>query len=259
MVTNFTRGSALRKLDRVAAARRRRALLAFGVTGNLLALGYFKYAGFLVSTTNAITGADYSVPNIVLPLAISFFTFQQIAYLVDVYRNEAHEYRAIHYALFVTFFPPLIAGPIVHHKEMMPQFDGVATRDATSDLAIGLTIFFIGLFKKVVLADSLAPFSNDVFARAAAGDELSLFVAWGGVLSYTFQLYFDFSGYSDMAIGSARMSWCRISSLRRLHGCTPTCIELRAMTGMRSIGITAPCIRFARPASSLSGTSSIRS
>ncbi|HIE55708.1 MAG TPA: MBOAT family protein, partial [Chromatiaceae bacterium] len=149
--------------------------------------------------------------DIVLPLAISFFTFQQIAYLVDAYKGITHEYRFMHYALFVTFFPQLIAGPIVHHKEMLPQF---MTRDNVSprleNITIGLTIFFIGLFKKSVLADGVAPYSTSVFEAAATGHPVTFFVAWGGALAYTMQLYFDFSGYSDMAIGAARLFGIRL-------------------------------------------------
>jgi len=144
--------------------------------------------------------------NIILPLAISFFTFQQIAYLVDSYKGITKEYQFLHYALFVSFFPQLIAGPIVHHKEMLPQF---ARKDRftlnANDVAIGVSIFAIGLFKKTVLADSVAVYANPVFIAADAGQTLDFFFAWGGALAYTFQLYFDFSGYSDMAIGLARI------------------------------------------------------
>jgi len=151
------------------------------------------------------------ITSIVLPLAISFFTFQQIAYLVDAYRGITQEYRFSHYALFVTFFPQLIAGPIVHHKEMLPQFMAPENlRPRLQNISVGLTIFFIGLFKKAVLADGIAPYSTSVFDAAAAGEPITFFVAWGGALAYTMQLYFDFSGYSDMAIGAARLFGIRL-------------------------------------------------
>ena len=140
--------------------------------------------------------------KILLPLAISFFTFQQIAYLIDAYRYETQEYNFLHYCLFVTFFPQLIAGPIVRHKEMLPQF----SKDKIYKLhykhiAIGLAIFAIGLFKKVIFADGIAIYATPVFMLAETEAAMTFFEAWGGALAYTLQLYFDFSGYSDMAVG----------------------------------------------------------
>lgn len=177
-----------------------KTLLIAGVVFNLGLLGYFKYADFFVANLNAL-GADFALPNVVLPLAISFFTFQQIAYLVDSYREETREYDFLNYALFVTFFPQLIAGPIVHHKEMMPQF---ASRwnlvKRYRNIALGLFIFSMGLFKKVVIADTFAQWATPGFDVAPT---LNFFEAWATSLSYTFQLYFDFSGYTDMAIGAA--------------------------------------------------------
>ena len=182
------------------------AYLAVGVVGNLALLGYFKYANFFVDNVNAISGSDFLLAPILLPLAISFFTFQQVAYLVDAHRGETREYSFLHYCLFVSFFPQLIAGPIVHHGEMMPQFAKPgAFRLNYENLAVGITIFSIGLFKKVILADSLASYASPVFDAAEHGAEIAFFEGWGGALAYTFQLYFDFSGYSDMAIGIARM------------------------------------------------------
>lgn len=184
----------------------RRWILALGITLNLSALGYYKYAGFFVANISAVTGVDFNFERIILPLAISFFTFQQIAYLVDAFRGITREYKFLHYALFVTFFPQLIAGPIVHHKEMLPQFlTAPSSRKIIQNLSIGVTIFAIGLFKKTVLADNAALYASPVFTAAENGDPLSFFFAWGGALAYTMQLYFDFSGYSDMAIGGARM------------------------------------------------------
>ena len=143
-------------------------------------------------------------PNILLPLGISFFTFTQIAYLVDSYRGEAGEYDFLNYALFVTFFPHLIAGPILHHREMMSQFKSRWTLAIRyRNIALGLFIFSIGLFKKVVIADTFAVWANAGFDIADEGSSLDFFSAWAASLSYTFQLYFDFSGYCDMAIGAA--------------------------------------------------------
>jgi D-alanyl-lipoteichoic acid acyltransferase DltB (MBOAT superfamily) len=169
-------------------------------------LGTFKYAGFFAVNANALAGLALPVPHIVLPLGISFFTFTQIAYLVDAYRKEVREYRFVHYSLFVTFFPHLLAGPVLHHAEVMPQFARAESfRFIPENFAVGLTIFAIGLFKKVVLADGIAEFATPVFDAAAHGATLTFLAAWGGALSYTFQLYFDFSGYSDMAVGLARL------------------------------------------------------
>lgn len=185
--------------------------LGLGVAVNLALLGYYKYANFFVDNVNALTGASYHMETIILPLAISFFTFQQIAFLVDAYRGETREYSFLHYCLFVTFFPQLIAGPIVHHKEMLPQFaEDKIFRLNREDLAVGLTIFTIGLFKKVMLADEIAQYVSPAFAAADRGEILTFFEAWGAALSYTLQLYFDFSGYSDMAIGIARMFGIRL-------------------------------------------------
>ena len=185
--------------------------LFLGVAGNLGVLGYFKYANFFIDNINALTSNDIILEQIILPLGISFFTFQQITYLVDAYRGETREYNFLHYCLFVVFFPQLIAGPIVHHKEMLPQFAKDALYGLKSrNLAVGFTIFIIGLFKKVVLADGIAVHATSVFAGAEHGVSLTFFEAWGGTLAYSFQLYFDFSGYSDMAIGLARMFGIRL-------------------------------------------------
>ena len=180
----------------------KKGLLVCGIAGNLSAIGYFKYANFFVGAANQGLNTHYELAPIILPLAISFFTFQQIAYLVDVYRGETREHNFLHYCLFVTFFPQLIAGPIVHHKEMLHQF----ARDSLykfkhENFSVGITIFFIGLFKKVMIADSVAQFSTPVFDAATHGTAITFFEGWGAALAFTFQLYFDFSGYSDMAIG----------------------------------------------------------
>jgi len=202
---NYTLGARIaraRARDEPALARR---LLIAAVTIDLATLGYFKYANFFLDTLTTVSGITLPAARVILPLGISFFTFTQIAFLVDAYRGIAREYNPIHFALFVTYFPHLIAGPILHHKEMMPQFARPRIYvPHAGNLAVGATIFAIGLFKKTVLADRIAPFVAPVFDGAAATPP-TLLVAWGGALAYTFQLYFDFSGYSDMAIGLSRL------------------------------------------------------
>jgi len=179
----------------------RHFILISSITLNLALLGYFKYANFLIDNINVAFNVGYVLPQILLPLGISFFTFTQIAYLVDSYRGEAKEYNFLNYALFVTFFPHLIAGPILHHREMMSQFESRWTLAVRyRNIVLGLFIFSIGLFKKVVIADTFAIWANAGFD---GGMTLYFFSAWATSLSYTFQLYFDFSGYCDMAIGAS--------------------------------------------------------
>lgn len=202
---NFSCGRAIAKR---AGYRSGKLLLVFSVLANLLLLGYYKYAGFFIGVISDLSGNHWPAYAVFLPLGISFFTFTQIAFLVDAYRGLAAEYRFSYYLLFVTYFPHLIAGPILHHAEMMPQFDEKRNyKPRPANFEIGLTIFLIGLAKKVLLADNLAPYANAVFA---ATEPQSLLIAWGGVLAYTFQLYFDFSGYSDMAIGVSRLFGIRL-------------------------------------------------
>ena len=180
-------------------------LLICSIVANLLLLGTFKYTNFFIVTANRV-GAHFSLFDLVLPLGISFFTFTQIAFLVDTHRGFAREYNFIDYLLFVTWFPHLIAGPVLHHKQMMPQFSLPGTyRPSADSIAVGLTLFSLGLFKKVVLADQFALYANPIFSAAAQGRHPMLLEAWIGALAYTLQLYFDFSGYSDMAIGLSRL------------------------------------------------------
>jgi D-alanyl-lipoteichoic acid acyltransferase DltB (MBOAT superfamily) len=186
--------------------RSKHVLLAVAVGADLALLGYYKYAHFLLDSASWLTGSHWTLQQILLPLGISFFTFTQIAFLVDAWSGKAREYNFIHYLLFVTYFPHLIAGPVLHHKEMMPQFARPETyRPSWDNTTVGLTIFCIGLFKKAVLADGVSPYSNQVFTAADSGQALDFFAAWGGALAYTTQIYFDFSGYSDMAIGLSRL------------------------------------------------------
>jgi len=189
-----------------ASAGWKRWDLAGGVVLNLALLAYFKYAGFLVINLNHLLSAQLVVPHVILPIGMSFFTFQQIAYLSDSAKGRVRDYNLVNYTLFVTFFPHLIAGPIVHHREMMPQFARPSViRLEPSNLALGLSIFTIGLFKKTVLADVTATWADPAFNAAATGVVPDPAQAWVAALAFTFQLYFDFSGYSDMAVGLARM------------------------------------------------------
>jgi alginate O-acetyltransferase complex protein AlgI len=179
-------------------------LLAIGIAGNLFLLGYFKYTKLVVATVQWLAGGATSAVEIVLPLAISFFTFNQIAYLVDCHTGDGARYAFDDYCLFITFFPHLIAGPIVHHREMVPQL--ISIRRCNPILvAQGLTLLVLGLGKKVLLADSVASYAMPVFKEAGLGASPTLLDAWLGALAYTSQLYFDFSGYCDMAIGLGMM------------------------------------------------------
>lgn len=185
---------------------KKKLFLTIGIAGNLCLLGYFKYANFLVDNINQIFGSTYHLATVYLPLAISFFTFQQIAYLVDAYYGKTKEYNFLDYCLFISFFPQLIAGPIVHHSEVMPQFrQRESLRFKIDNLSVGITIVCIGLFKKVVLADGFAIYGDPLFEAASAGTRLSFAESCLGTLSFGLEIYFDFSGYSDMAIGLARI------------------------------------------------------
>ncbi len=184
----------------------RRWLLIAGVGFNLAAIGFFKYAGFFVEVFNVLSAASLPVPQILLPLAISFYTFQQIAYLVDCHDGRIKQPDFLRYCLFIVFFPQLIAGPIVHFREIMPQIDRPATFLIDKrKFALGFTVFAIGLFKKIVLADTLAPIAQPAFDLAAQGLVPGFAFAWQAVIAFALQLYFDFSGYSDMAVGLALM------------------------------------------------------
>jgi len=177
-------------------------MLASGIAVNLAGLGYFKYTGFFMDTLNTMAGTGFEYSRIWLPIGISFFTFQQIAYLVDMSRADGSRDSFMDYALFVTFFPKLLAGPIVRRAEFMPQLSNVRILPDYDNLSRGLYVFMLGLFKKVAIADYLALYVGRTFDGPGA---LTLLEAWGASLSYTFQLYFDFSGYTDMAIGAALM------------------------------------------------------
>lgn len=204
ILLNYTVGNLLVESDRLKKRIvSKGALLFAGIFGNLALLGYFKYADFFLGSVNAALGTDLPLLDIVLPLGISFFTITQIAFLIDAYEGLVDERKLLSYALFVTFFPHLLAGPILHHKEMMPQFERVRNKVLNwRNLSVGLFLFFIGLFKKVVIAD---PFAAAARVGFDGGAQLSFADAWVTSLSYSLQLYFDFSGYSDIAVALGLM------------------------------------------------------
>lgn len=209
---NYIFGLLIIKAGAGRDSARPKHLLIAAIASNLLLLGYYKYANFFLSNVDNIAGTNLAIGEIILPLGISFFTFTQIAFLVDTYQGKVKELNFIHYTLFATYFPHLIAGPVLHHKEMMPQFGKKIIFNFRPHLfAIGLTIFFIGLFKKVVIADTLATYAAPVFEAANTGTTaISFFSAWGGAIAYALQLYYDFSGYSDMAIGLSLLFGIRL-------------------------------------------------
>jgi len=202
ILVNYTIGTILGRMD-MSLLKRRRIMVIAGICFNVGLLGFFKYADFFIANLNAILPIHLAALGIVLPLGISFFTFTQIAYLVDAYRGEVKEYSLINYTLFVSFFPHLLAGPIIHHREMMGQFSDPELKLARAEnLARGLFIFSLGLAKKVLIADTFGVWATYGFDTATS---LTMLDGWITSLAYTMQLYFDFSGYSDMAIGAALM------------------------------------------------------
>ncbi|WP_066959587.1 MBOAT family protein [Microbulbifer sp. Q7] len=200
IVLNFMLGKIITCSDRP------KLFLIIGIIGNLAAIGFYKYLGFFSTIISGVSDLQVTTPELLLPLAISFFTFQQIAYLVDVYRGAGAEKKFDQYLLFVSFFPQLIAGPIVHHKDVAPQFSALPyTPIRHEQISSGLLLFVIGLAKKVIIADQLSHYATPVFSTADSGGAPALLDAWGGLLAYALQLYFDFSGYADMAVGLAKM------------------------------------------------------
>jgi alginate O-acetyltransferase complex protein AlgI len=201
IVFNYFAGGAILAARRAGAGETARRRLVGALAVDLAALAYYKYTNFFIDTLAGLGVDGLPHVDVSLPLGISFFTFTQIAYLVDVYAGRAVERSAVNYALFVTYFPHLIAGPVLHHAQMMPQFNNPAIyRPALPAFATGGLFLLAGMVKKVLVADSFAPVANDAFAAAATG-AVDPARAWAGVLAYTNQIYFDFSGYSDMAIG----------------------------------------------------------
>jgi D-alanyl-lipoteichoic acid acyltransferase DltB (MBOAT superfamily) len=189
--------------------RRRKVCLFLGVSANLLVLVCFKYLGFVAGIVSDIFSIKLNVPSLELPLGVSFFTFLQIAYIVDAAKGETSKDEFAPYFLFVTFFPHLIAGPLVHHRSLIRQFSE-KMGNVSENLAVGFTIFVIGLFKKLVLADFVVYWSDSVFNGAANGIAPSMIDSWVGAISFTLLIYFDFSSYSDMAIGLSKMLGIRL-------------------------------------------------
>ena len=192
-------------LVRTPSETRRRALLLAATAVNLALLGYYKYTNFFLDEVNALAGSHFSYAQLALPLGISFYTFQQLTLLVDIGQGTIKTFRFRDFVLFVTFFPHLIAGPIVHHREMMPQFERADYSACWENLAVGLTLFVTGLFKKAILADGIANQVVPLYAQAASGQSMTLVYAWAAAVGFCLQMYFDFSGYSEMALGLARM------------------------------------------------------
>lgn len=200
MIFNYSIGATL--TGKINLKINRKMVLFIGIIGNVLLLSYYKYFDFLINNINYVLHTGYDTLKIALPLGISFFTFTQIAYLVDAYKEEVREYDFLNYALFVTYFPHLIAGPILHHSEMMPQFADLKKKIINNkNISMGLFLLAVGLFKKVMLADFLSPFVKQTFD---VSHNMPFFEAWIASFAYSFQLYFDFSGYCDMALG---ISW----------------------------------------------------
>jgi alginate O-acetyltransferase complex protein AlgI len=179
--------------------------LFFGVAFNIAFIGYFKYINFLIGNINNLGGSIGQIEGLMLPLGISFYTFEQISYLVTVATGKGKHYGLPRFLLFVTFFPHLIAGPILTADELLPQFRSFNYQVKPRSLAVGFTIFTVGLFKKTVIADSISGYATPIFAAADDGQLISFFLAWQAAIAYTLQLYFDFSGYSDMAIGLSKL------------------------------------------------------
>jgi alginate O-acetyltransferase complex protein AlgI len=207
----FNFGAARLLLARIDSRRTARRLLLGALAANLALLGYFKYTNFFIDNVNMVAGSSIPHLAIVLPVGISFYTFIQIGLLVEVYNRQVGEIRFGHYLLFGSFFPCITAGPIILQKDVLPQFASARPADLDgARVAVALTVFAIGLAKKLLLADSIAPFANDVFDGAAGGAPVGPALAWIGALAYTLQLYFDFSGYSDMALGAAYLFGIRL-------------------------------------------------
>jgi alginate O-acetyltransferase complex protein AlgI len=202
---NYALASILLRLSQEETSRGlSRAVLLLGIAFNVMFLSFFKYIDFLYGTINDVFGANLILTHIILPLGISFITFQKIAFLIDVQAGRVKTFTFREYCTFVLFFPQLIAGPIVHYREMMPQFASATCRFNKESFAIALTLLFFGLFKKVVLADNIAPLVTPIYEHSAAAGKTPFLLAWMAAVGFTLQIYFDFSGYTDMALGLAR-------------------------------------------------------
>ena len=205
VLINFVLARALQRLNKQGSRGAARAVLLTGIAFNVAFLGYFKYSNFLVGAVNDVFGTQMVVARIILPLGISFITFQKVAFLIDVHAGRIESFTLRDYFLFVLFFPQLIAGPIVHYREMMPQFHRVSCRFDKGNVSVGLTLFAFGLFQKVFLADNIAQFVTPLYEQATSGRSVPLLSAWIAAFGFTLQIYFDFSGYTDMALGIARL------------------------------------------------------
>ena len=198
ILINFAIGKGIKKEDKY-----KKIYFIIGATFNVGLLCYFKYYDFFVENVNVLFKTNWTLKHLLLPLGISFFSFQQLSYLIDVYKGETKDYSLLNFSLFVTFFPQLIAGPIVLHSEIMPQFDDKEKQRLNWDnIASGIFMFSIGFFKKLVIADSFAVWATNGFDSTAS---LTFYQGWFVSLAYTMQIYFDFSGYSDMAVGIGKI------------------------------------------------------
>ena len=205
VLINFALARVLQRLNKQGSRAAARAVLLAGIAFNVAFLGYFKYSNFFVGAINDVFGTQMFLARIILPLGISFITFQKIAFLIDVHAGRIESFTLQDYGLFVLFFPQLIAGPIVHYREMMPQFKRVSCRFDMGNVSVGLTLFGFGLFQKVFLADNIAKFVTPLYEQATSGSRMALLPAWIAAVGFTLQIYFDFSGYTDMALGIARL------------------------------------------------------
>ena len=210
VLINFVLARVLQRLGKQGDSRFAQTVLLLGIVFNVAFLGYFKYSNFFLSTINDAFGTQIALARIILPLGISFITFQKIAFLIDVHAGRIESFTLQDYFLFVLFFPQLIAGPIVHYREMMPQFHRASCRFDTESVSVGLTLFAFGLFEKLLLADKIAPFVTPIYRSAAAGAIVGWLPAWLAAIGFTLQIYFDFSGYTDMALGIARLFGIRL-------------------------------------------------
>ena len=198
---NYAAGSVLSNSAESSNSKHRKVIFLVAITANILFLVFFKYTNFFLGSINSLFSTHLNMLNIIVPLGISFYTFMQIAWITDIYRHGGFRYDFVSYCLYVTFFPYVISGPIAYHKEIIPQLkSNKASKFNIDNLCRGLFIFAVGLFKKTAIADTLAIIANGGFGASAA---LSFTEAWLTSLSFTMQLYFDFSGYTDMAIGTA--------------------------------------------------------
>ena len=203
IVGNYIIGSTMARMEGNQKAQKK-LLLLIGLAGNIGLLGYYKYTDFFIENYNLLTGSSYALKHIVLPIGISFFTFQLIAFLVDSYRGETKQYDIINYLLFITFFPQLIVGPIIHHGEIVPQFENKANLKINYDnVAKGIFLFSIGCAKKILLADPMTTNAQEFFNNIVSNPDLLL--TWFSSIEYTISYYFDLSGYADMAIGLGLM------------------------------------------------------